>query len=171
ERTGGTYSPDTRRLNALLDDWNRMDVSLMGFVHSHPEGIFYPSGGDEVYAERILRYNSKMTEMLMPIVQPARRGGKHRDRSFEMKMFVASLDVHGRLKLQEVPYRVVSDTQETVVVVSNATVEAVAAPLVVTGIESNLPTAAAAAPLTVPVIEETSVSQVEPAATSQAVEG
>lgn len=170
ERTGATYSPDTRRLNALLDDWNRIGVSLMGFVHSHPEGIFYPSGGDEVYAERILRCNSRMKEMLMPIVQPARRGGKHRDRTFQMKMFVASLDVRGLLKWQELPYRVVSDTEETVVVVSNATVEAVAAPLVVTGIGSNQLTAAADAPPTAPMIEESSGSQVEHAATSQAVE-
>lgn len=109
ERTGCTYSPDARILNALLDDWNKMEVKLMGFVHSHPDGLFHPSQGDLEYAERILRHNPRMTEMLMPIVQPARRFSRNRDRDCQMRMFVAFLDSVGRVRIDERPYRIVSD--------------------------------------------------------------
>lgn len=69
ERSGGTYSPDHVRLNALLNDWWRPSgIRLLGFVHSHPGRFARPSGGDLKYAEAILEANPHLTRLLLPIV-------------------------------------------------------------------------------------------------------
>lgn len=69
ERSGGTYSPDHVRLNALLNDWWRPSgIRLLGFVHSHPGRFARPSSGDMTYAEAILEANPHLNRLLMPIV-------------------------------------------------------------------------------------------------------
>ena len=72
-RSGVTYSPDHVTLNKLLSiDWNPNGIKLLGFVHSHPGspsgGLDQPSGGDCVYARRILDAIPDMECLLMPIV-------------------------------------------------------------------------------------------------------
>jgi hypothetical protein len=68
--SGVTYSPDIRVVNRLLREaWDPAGVDFMGFVHSHPGGYGRPSGGDQIYAERILRALPKLDRMAMPIVQ------------------------------------------------------------------------------------------------------
>ena len=63
-----TYSPGVRRLNKLLKKvWNPADISLLGFIHSHPVGISCPSPGDRSYAADILAAIPDMDRMLLPI--------------------------------------------------------------------------------------------------------
>ena len=69
-RSMTTYSPDVEAVNRLLrETWNPSSIDLLGFVHSHPAGATRPSGGDRVYAERILDAIPDMDRMYMPIVQ------------------------------------------------------------------------------------------------------
>lgn len=85
-RTRVTYSPDCQTLNRVLsDEWNPAGVQLMGFVHSHPRGIRAPSGGDEVYAERILAAIPEMDRVLLPIVMATPDNGR-----FELLPFAAT---------------------------------------------------------------------------------
>lgn len=94
------YSPDTETLNALLDEWNREGIRLLGFVHSHPNYIDHPSFGDEQYAKEILAANSELPALLVPIVQSATNGME-----FGMKMFVASRKDDG-VEIDREPVRV-----------------------------------------------------------------
>ena len=71
ERTSGAYSPDDRRINALLrEEWNPAGIQFMGFVHSHPPGFHRPTPGDEIYARRILDHMTDLEYLLLPIVLP-----------------------------------------------------------------------------------------------------
>ena len=84
-RTGITYSPDCNLLNRVLsEEWNPAGVRLMGFVHSHPRSCRTPSGGDEIYAERILAAIPDMDRLLLPIVMT--KAGRGR---FELLPFAA----------------------------------------------------------------------------------
>lgn len=83
-RSGATYSPDHEMLNRLLPKWNRAGIDLIGFVHSHPSGCRAPSGGDLIYAQRILEHNPQMPGLFMPIVMTKPDTG-----SFEFLPFVA----------------------------------------------------------------------------------
>jgi proteasome lid subunit RPN8/RPN11 len=70
--SGATYSPDVERLNKkTFPAWNDKDIYLIGFVHSHPGRLSKPSGGDIVYAQRILAGIPEMDVLLMPIIIPA----------------------------------------------------------------------------------------------------
>jgi len=64
-----TYSPDVSIINKVMRQWDEESIDFMGFVHSHPGGYGRPSGGDQIYAERILRALPKLDRMAMPIVQ------------------------------------------------------------------------------------------------------
>lgn len=65
-----TYSPDVSEINHLLKtSWRAAGLTLHGFAHSHPRGNTRPSGGDLVYAERILAARPSLDRLLMPIVQ------------------------------------------------------------------------------------------------------
>ena len=65
-----TYSPNVSELNHLLKtSWRAAGCTLHGFAHSHPRGNTRPSGGDLVYAERILAARPSLDRLLMPIVQ------------------------------------------------------------------------------------------------------
>lgn len=71
QRSGSTYSPDTTTLNQLLSgNWDLKDIEVLGFVHSHPAGVFRPSQGDLIYARNILTALPNMPYLLMPIVLP-----------------------------------------------------------------------------------------------------
>lgn len=66
--SGATYSPDVNEMNRLLkEEWR--DIDFMGFVHSHPGGYPQFSGGDHIYADRILAAVPRLDRMAMPIVQ------------------------------------------------------------------------------------------------------
>lgn len=98
ERTGATYSPDYERLNRVLsEEWNPAGVQLMGFVHSHPRGCRMPSGGDRIYADRILAAMPDMHRLLLPIVM-----AKSSHDRFELLPFAATRDVD-QLTIQEIP--------------------------------------------------------------------
>jgi proteasome lid subunit RPN8/RPN11 len=67
-RSGASYSPDVDVLNGLLrDQWNPEGINLLGFIHSHPPYLRKPSGGDLLYAQRILAHNPEMKQLLLPI--------------------------------------------------------------------------------------------------------
>lgn len=68
--TAVTYSPDTSVLNHVLSEWNEQGIRLMGFVHSHPGSMGYPSTGDRIYAARILNAIPSLPYLLLPIVLP-----------------------------------------------------------------------------------------------------
>jgi proteasome lid subunit RPN8/RPN11 len=90
-RSAVTYSPDTETVNRLLtEDWNPAGVRLVGFVHSHPASFFRPSGGDEIYAARILAHNKEQKFMVLPIVQSSAD-----TREFAMRTFIACRDGSG----------------------------------------------------------------------------
>ena len=95
-RSAVTYSPDTETVNRLLtEDWNPAGVRLVGFVHSHPASFFRPSGGDEIYAARILAHNKEQKFMVLPIVQSSAD-----TREFAMRMFIACRDGNGGRSIQ-----------------------------------------------------------------------
>ena len=68
-RSSVTYSPDHTFINHLLEDvWKPRKIFLLGFIHSHPGKMGYPSGGDEIYATDILLSLKKLKYLLLPIV-------------------------------------------------------------------------------------------------------
>ncbi len=100
-QTGATYSPDCELLNRILsEEWNPAGVRLMGFVHSHPRSCRTPSGGDEVYANRILAAIPDMDRLLLPIVMTD--GDKGR---FELLGFTATRNAD-TLAVQKIPIAV-----------------------------------------------------------------
>jgi len=52
--TGSTYSPDTEKLNLVIEQWNRESIELVGFIHSHPGDNRAPSSGDCLYVKKIM---------------------------------------------------------------------------------------------------------------------
>lgn len=64
-----TYTPDNVSLTTLLkNDWNPSNTRLKGFVHSHPGCFDRPSGGDTIYAGRILEAIEDLECLWLPIV-------------------------------------------------------------------------------------------------------
>jgi hypothetical protein len=101
-RSSTTYSPDYQLLNRVLsEEWNPSGVRLMGFVHSHPKGCRRPSGGDQVYAERILAAIPDLDRLLLPIVMAT--NGTDR---FELLPFAAKRDTD-RVTIQAIPLALV----------------------------------------------------------------
>lgn len=84
-RNGALYTPDAKLLTSLLEEeWNPKGIDLLGFVHSHPPGFRRPSGGDELYARRILEANSDLSYLFLPIVLSESDSGK-----FELLPYLA----------------------------------------------------------------------------------
>jgi proteasome lid subunit RPN8/RPN11 len=78
-RTGATYSPDYKGLNAMFQqDWNPRGIRLAGFVHSHPSGCTRPSSGDLAYAKRILAAVPDLPYLVLPIAQTVPDTGEFR---------------------------------------------------------------------------------------------
>ena len=64
-RSDVTYSPDTKRLNAVTNEtWRPDGIEFLGFIHTHPGASARPSGGDLDYARRILDALPKLEELL-----------------------------------------------------------------------------------------------------------
>ncbi|WP_460359296.1 ThiF family adenylyltransferase [Mycobacterium sp. ZZG] len=103
-RTQATYSPDTKMLNSFLrETWNPAGIDFLGFVHSHPRGMWRPSTGDRVYAERILDALPAVDRLLLPIAQTRPDTG-----SFVLHPFVATRGRHG-VKIDKVPLVTIRD--------------------------------------------------------------
>ena len=94
-RTGATYSPDTRSLRQLFaENWNPCGINMLGFVHSHPPGVSRPSGGDLIYAERILAANPFLTRLILPIIITTVDTG-----TFELLPYAAVRDRNGSVRV------------------------------------------------------------------------
>lgn len=101
-----TYSPDVKTVNRVLsEDWNPAEIRLLGFAHSHPVGLFQPSGGDETYAERILAQNEEIPFLALPIIQSAPDAG-----NFQMRMFLAQRKGKG-VEIQRVKFVIFEDEE------------------------------------------------------------
>lgn len=107
-RTTATYSPDAGGLNELLrEEWNPNGVDFLGFVHSHPSGVWRPSSGDAAYAERILAAIPDMDRLLLPIVQTVPDTG-----AFRLHTFAATKRGGRGVHIDPVPLRVVPAESE-----------------------------------------------------------
>src|SRR6266542_4400192 len=84
-RSRVTYTPAIETINDRLKEWDKTAVRLMGFVHSHPSGSIEPSGGDLVYATRILAANPSLPSLLVPIVTSSADAAE-----FALHLFVAT---------------------------------------------------------------------------------
>lgn len=105
-RSTATYSPDAGGLNKLLrEDWNPNGVDLLGFVHSHPTGVWRPSAGDAAYAERILAAIPAMDRLVLPIAQTAPDTGH-----FQLHTFAATRRNGRGVQVDPVPVVVVPAT-------------------------------------------------------------
>lgn len=70
ENTQVTYTPNHLELNRIFDEeWGPKAIRLKGFVHSHPRGFTRPSGGDLIYAARILAGIEDLGSLFLPIIQ------------------------------------------------------------------------------------------------------
>lgn len=100
--TGAAYSPNTEVINSTLEKWDaECGDKIIGFIHSHPVGYAHPSGGDEEYAERILRAIPAMKRIFLPIAVFKRNGDPaHCD--FVIHPFVAYLDLRQRVVVEPV---------------------------------------------------------------------
>src|SRR5437764_281245 len=58
--------------------WNPDGVRLRGFAHSHPGRGNTPSGGDETYAERILKAIEDLDCLWLPIINTVPETGQFR---------------------------------------------------------------------------------------------
>jgi proteasome lid subunit RPN8/RPN11 len=106
-RSAAVYSPDTETINNLLaDEWNPDGIRLLGFVHSHPPGMWQPSRGDEIYAEKILSSNTELPYLALPIVQSERDTDQ-----FQIRMFVARRSVSG-ITIDRIPFMIAADSDE-----------------------------------------------------------
>lgn len=63
-----SYSPDYEKINVILEDeWALSRTYMVGIVHSHARSCKFPSCGDIVYAEKIMKA-SNMELFYLPIV-------------------------------------------------------------------------------------------------------
>jgi hypothetical protein len=68
KRSGAAYTPNNAHLTHVLKtQWKPKGIEFLGFVHSHPPTLQHPSGGDAVYAKRILEA-MELPYLLTPIV-------------------------------------------------------------------------------------------------------
>lgn len=69
ERTGGSYTMNTKALNKVIHEWNDNDIQLVGVIHSHPQGVTRPSHGDMLTAKHIIETINVEGKFFTPIVQ------------------------------------------------------------------------------------------------------
>ncbi len=81
------YEPDISGINHVLtDDWYKDGIYLMGVIHSHESTCLFPSCGDLIYAEQILRSLAYTKEFYMPIIT---------QNPFQMHGYVVSIGSSG----------------------------------------------------------------------------
>jgi len=99
--SGATYSPNVDFINnTVIPDWYAKGVKLVGFVHSHPGGGT-PSLGDAIYARALLPAIQDLKVLALPIVRSSTSG------SFEMRFFVARIDIAGNAVITPCDYKIV----------------------------------------------------------------
>ena len=91
------YSPDTVTINRLLVKLNAEGMDMMGFVHSHPAGLHYPSGGDKYYCRKIFAANPELPFLIIPIVNSSATGSP-----FRIRVFIAT-PTGGEVAIWRVP--------------------------------------------------------------------
>ena len=64
------YIPNVQKLNAVIQNWAKENISFIGFVHTHPKGAEKLSSRDVEYAEKI-KLQCSMSEILMLLYIPA----------------------------------------------------------------------------------------------------
>lgn len=63
-----SYTPDYEKINWILEnEWTPQNIRMVGIIHSHNVSCSFPSCGDLVYGERILR-SLEMDRFHLPIV-------------------------------------------------------------------------------------------------------
>ena len=67
--SSGTYTMNTKALNAEIRRWNDNDIRFMGIIHSHPKGVTAPSSQDIANAKHIIDIVDVGGELMIPIVQ------------------------------------------------------------------------------------------------------
>ena len=65
--TADSYTPDYLTINDILDQWAEENVSMVGIVHSHADGGDFPSCGDLMYCECIMKA-ANYDQFYLPIV-------------------------------------------------------------------------------------------------------
>ena len=50
-----SYTPDYLAINKVLDQWAEEDIRMVGIIHSHADDGDFPSCGELVYCERIMK--------------------------------------------------------------------------------------------------------------------
>lgn len=66
--TPESYTPDFKKINLLLGEWNKDKIHMVGIIHSHGNAGFLPSCGDLFYCDKILHSNPSIQSFLLPIV-------------------------------------------------------------------------------------------------------
>ena len=87
--TSDSYTPDYIAINAILEEWEKEGIIMVGIAHSHVEDDLMPSCGDLYYCEQILLANPILDRMILPIASV--KAGK-------VDVFVCSL-MNQRLKV------------------------------------------------------------------------
>ena len=68
------YTPDTRRLNGIIDQWAEEQIEFCGLAHSHPDGQDSLSGSDIVYIDAIMRaMPGSVKRLFFPLVFPGKK--------------------------------------------------------------------------------------------------
>ena len=65
--TPDSYTPDYMAINAILEEWEKEGIIMVGIAHSHADDDRMPSCGDLYYCERILLANPMLDQMILPI--------------------------------------------------------------------------------------------------------
>lgn len=65
--TADSYTPDYHTINDILDQWAEENVLMVGIVHSHADGGDFPSCGDLMYCECIMKA-ANYDQFYLPIV-------------------------------------------------------------------------------------------------------
>lgn len=77
-----SYVPSTRLIGNVPKVERETGLRFKGIIHSHPHGMFRPSGGDEQTVASFFRLNPHLSSMALPIVQQDRGGQWNSDGEF-----------------------------------------------------------------------------------------
>ena len=65
--SSNSYTPDCTAINEVLDQWGEEDIRMVGIIHSHADSGGFPSCGDLIYCERIMKAGN-YDRFYLPIV-------------------------------------------------------------------------------------------------------